>query len=345
VSSGPGAAVEPQPGLDLLTLYDAAMPQVHGYLLSRCGDRTLAEDLTSEVFLAAVAAGGDVGLPWLVGTARHKLVDHWRRRARDERVAEVVEQPHDPWDAELDALRAREVLAALGPHHRAALVLRHVDGLPVPRSPRSSGARCTPPRRCSAAPAARSAGRTRTRRAGMPESRTPRSPVPDPLDVLAVPVDTPLPGTAPTARFRTALRARLERALLQPRPPGGTMTETPPVPAATAPADVAYLTLAVPDAARARAFYGAVLGWSFAPGTVEDGWAVTGTDPAVGLWGGQGRAEVHLCYRVPDLAPALAAVRAQGGTAQEPEVKPYGLLAECTDPAGLRFQLWEPREG
>ena len=37
-----------------------------------------------------------------------------------------------PWDVELDALRARDVLAALGPHHRAALVLRHVDGLPVP---------------------------------------------------------------------------------------------------------------------------------------------------------------------------------------------------------------------
>ncbi len=126
-------AREPQPGTALLALYDTALPQVHGYLLSRCGDRAVAEDLTSEVFLAAVVDGGDVGMPWLIGTARHKLVDHWRRRARDERVAdEVVVEPHDPWDAELDALRAREVLAGLGPHHRAALVLRHVDGLPVP---------------------------------------------------------------------------------------------------------------------------------------------------------------------------------------------------------------------
>ena len=133
MSSGGSAAVEPQPGLGLLALYDTALPLVHGYLLSRCGDRALAEDLTSEVFLAAVAAGGEIGVPWLIGTARHKLVDHWRRRAREERVAdEVADGPVDPWDAELDALRARQVLAGLGPHHRAALVLRHVDGLPVP---------------------------------------------------------------------------------------------------------------------------------------------------------------------------------------------------------------------
>ena len=127
------ARTTPAAGAGLLALYDSALPQVHGYLLSRCGDRVLAEDLTSEVFLAAVATGDDVGVPWLIGTARHKLVDHWRRRARDERLAsELAPEPHDPWDAQLDALRARQVLASLGPHHRAALVLRHVDGLPVP---------------------------------------------------------------------------------------------------------------------------------------------------------------------------------------------------------------------
>ena len=38
----------------------------------------------------------------------------------------------DPWDAELDAAVAREVLAELGAHHRAALTLRYLDGLSVP---------------------------------------------------------------------------------------------------------------------------------------------------------------------------------------------------------------------
>jgi RNA polymerase sigma-70 factor, ECF subfamily len=38
----------------------------------------------------------------------------------------------DPWDATLDRVRASDVLGALGDHHRSALTLRYVDGLPVP---------------------------------------------------------------------------------------------------------------------------------------------------------------------------------------------------------------------
>jgi RNA polymerase sigma-70 factor (ECF subfamily) len=37
----------------------------------------------------------------------------------------------DPWDAHLDAARARQVLGGLTGHHRAALTLRYLDGLPV----------------------------------------------------------------------------------------------------------------------------------------------------------------------------------------------------------------------
>lgn len=126
----------------LLGLYDTALPQVYGYLLSRCGSRTVAEDLTAEVFLAAVDAVRRhdpplVSTGWLFGTARHKLVDHWRRSGREARGLQVVAAQvavlQDPWDAQLDALRARGVLERLGPHHRAALVLRYVDDLPVPQ--------------------------------------------------------------------------------------------------------------------------------------------------------------------------------------------------------------------
>jgi RNA polymerase sigma-70 factor (ECF subfamily) len=45
-------------------------------------------------------------------------------------AGELVELT-DPWDERLDVLAARDVLAALGPHHRAALTLRYLDGLPV----------------------------------------------------------------------------------------------------------------------------------------------------------------------------------------------------------------------
>ena len=84
------AASASDQGPALLALYDSALPQVYGYLVRRCDGTTVAEDLTAETFLAAVAAVQKGSVPqmttaWLIGVARHKLVDHWRRQARDER--------------------------------------------------------------------------------------------------------------------------------------------------------------------------------------------------------------------------------------------------------------------
>jgi RNA polymerase sigma-70 factor, ECF subfamily len=133
--------VRPDPALGLLTLYDDALPHVYGYLLARCGDTGLAEDLTAESFLAAVHAMRKPGAPepsvgWLIGVARHKLADHWRRAERERRGLRRLDGEtalvDDPWETALDRIRAREVLGRLGPHHRAALTLRYLDGLPVP---------------------------------------------------------------------------------------------------------------------------------------------------------------------------------------------------------------------
>lgn len=137
------ASAEPARATQVLDLYDRALPQVYGYLVRRCGSPALAEDLTSETFLAAVDACRRSTAPaltvgWLVGVARHKLVDHWRRQAAEERRLEAV--AHVPVDhevrvdpAELDERRALATLARLGPHHRSALTLRYLDGLSVPR--------------------------------------------------------------------------------------------------------------------------------------------------------------------------------------------------------------------
>ncbi len=140
-------AVEPadggasDPAAALLTLYDGALPEVYGYLRSRCGNVALAEDLTSETFLAAVDAvqRGTLATPtvaWLIAVARHKLVDHWRRAGREERklavAAEVQRDVDDPWEAIEDVAAVRAQLARLGAHHRSALTLRYLDGLSVP---------------------------------------------------------------------------------------------------------------------------------------------------------------------------------------------------------------------
>jgi RNA polymerase sigma-70 factor (ECF subfamily) len=131
-------------GPALLALYDDAVGEVYGYLLARCRNRTVAEDVTSEVFMGAVDSVtrgrvDEVTTAWLIGIARHKLVDHWRRVERDQRrLTAVAEEPpttgadDDPWDARLDVLAARDALEQLGAHHRSALTLRYLDGLSVP---------------------------------------------------------------------------------------------------------------------------------------------------------------------------------------------------------------------
>ena len=139
------ASHSPDPGIALLTIYDRALPQVYGYLLARVRDTALAEDLSAETFLAAAESIDrgkvpDLTVAWLVTVARNKMVDHWRRVAREQRRLQLVhdsdEEIDDSADADLEAAfdraRARDVLAGLGPHHRSALTLRYLDGLSVP---------------------------------------------------------------------------------------------------------------------------------------------------------------------------------------------------------------------
>lgn len=116
--------------------------------------------------------------------------------------------------------------------------------------------------------------------------------------------------------------------------------------------DVSYISLAVPDTARARRFYGTLLGWTFGPGQVEhEGSQVDEVIPQVGLWGGPqpDGSTVHgavLGLRVDDLAAAIAQVETQGGSAVGPRREPYGVVADCVDDQGLVFYLHElPRAG
>ena len=124
----------------VVAIFGIALPRVYGYLLPRCGSAALAEDLTADTFLAAVAASrqgtlAEVNVAWLVGVARHKLVDHWRRHEREQRTLASVEaeagEVEDPWDEWFDAEAAHAALARLPVPQRAALTLRYMDGLPV----------------------------------------------------------------------------------------------------------------------------------------------------------------------------------------------------------------------
>ncbi len=103
--------------------------------------------------------------------------------------------------------------------------------------------------------------------------------------------------------------------------------------------ELAYLSIGVPDTSRARTFFGHVLGWRFTPGRVEDGWNVEGVWPLAGMHGGAEMAVVVPMFAVDDVATAVEAVRAAGGTATDPERMPYGITADCTDDQGGAFHL------
>jgi RNA polymerase sigma-70 factor (ECF subfamily) len=129
----------------ILADIDRSLPAVYDYLLHRCGGRALAEDLTSETVLATVdhVRSGHIGtveIGYLIGIARHKLVDHWRRQEREQRHLEVYVRAEEVADETVfEPGRAAAVLAELNPMQRAALTLRYVDDLPVPEVARVLG--------------------------------------------------------------------------------------------------------------------------------------------------------------------------------------------------------------
>ncbi len=133
---------------DLQHLYRSEVGTVYGYLLARCGNRHVAEDLTTETFLNAAdrfaqGRGVEVSGAWLMTVAKRRLVDHWRgavsQRERIERFGRELglgparrREPIDDGDvdvAEADEARRRvlSALDALPERHRAALTLRYLD--------------------------------------------------------------------------------------------------------------------------------------------------------------------------------------------------------------------------
>ncbi len=127
--------------------YAEALPRVYGYFLHRCGGHAaLAEDLTQETFMAAVAVikrGTPVAVPvpWVLGIARHKLIDHFRRQRHagwtlvswEEDAGRIDEAGEStlPGDEPISHERVIAALGRVASTQREVLVLRYLDGLPV----------------------------------------------------------------------------------------------------------------------------------------------------------------------------------------------------------------------
>jgi RNA polymerase sigma-70 factor (ECF subfamily) len=130
----------------LAALFDRHESQVFGFLVARTGDRALAEDLTTETFLAVArraarepSAVEGLSASSLVTIARRRLIDHWRAHAARQRRLDAVRAAmatslvdRGP-GATLDGVdeRVLEALAALPTRQRAALTLHHLDELSI----------------------------------------------------------------------------------------------------------------------------------------------------------------------------------------------------------------------
>jgi RNA polymerase sigma-70 factor (ECF subfamily) len=112
-------------------LYRQHVQAVFRFAMRAVGRRDLAEDLTSEAFLALLRnfdAIDQSRLPgWLITVVRNRARDLWRRQLVEQRYAGSIEAAQDPATPALE----RWILDSvdLKPIHRTCLMLRYVYGM------------------------------------------------------------------------------------------------------------------------------------------------------------------------------------------------------------------------
>jgi uncharacterized glyoxalase superfamily protein PhnB len=105
--------------------------------------------------------------------------------------------------------------------------------------------------------------------------------------------------------------------------------------------DVGYVSVWTPDADRAAAFYGHVLGWTYDSDTHQ----VTNTKQRIGIYSVAGPPTLFCCYAVADLEGARQAIVDGGGTVDELEQFDFGTLRGATDSQGTSFGVFQPTRG
>jgi RNA polymerase sigma-70 factor (ECF subfamily) len=117
-------------------LYNRTSTRVYAYVRRQCDDSD-CDDVIAEVYLAAwrhYEELPDQSMPWLLGTAKKVLANHWRSRGRRQRLATEVaglDQLAAP-DCANQAVERADLLQAmstLSADDREVLLLAGWDGL------------------------------------------------------------------------------------------------------------------------------------------------------------------------------------------------------------------------
>lgn len=121
-------------------LYRRHVDQIYRYVLARVGDRSTAEDLTSEVFVRTLEGldgyeqRGTPLISWLYRIANARVIDHWRAGKRhdaliDSRTIEdSIEMPRGDVIAYEELARS---LKKLTREQQEVIILKFVEGYSI----------------------------------------------------------------------------------------------------------------------------------------------------------------------------------------------------------------------
>jgi RNA polymerase sigma factor (sigma-70 family) len=126
-------------------IYDRYAKNVYAFCFKRCGQKEIAEDLTSQTFIRLLESAGTLEFKgtrissWLFRVASNALIDHYRtastkRESSVDGQVSAWEPPSDDdpaWNTELaiDGARLRKALMELPERDQQVLDLRFFAGL------------------------------------------------------------------------------------------------------------------------------------------------------------------------------------------------------------------------
>lgn len=121
---------------DAAQIYDRFAPQIYRYLYHRLGQRGLAEDLTSEVFVRFIRArvSPDNIPAYLYRVAHNLAVDYQRRNPvvlgpLEEEFAAGRSDPAHLAQLEAERVRLRRAISRLTTDQQQVVVLKYLEGL------------------------------------------------------------------------------------------------------------------------------------------------------------------------------------------------------------------------
>ncbi len=125
------------------SLYEQYLPKVFQYVNYRVGDRTITEDLTSDIFHKALTSFTKYEpekaafSTWIFSIARNTLIDYYRRKSREQVLQREVESellasstsPEDEVTRVEESQRLRDCFSLLKPNEQELISLKFSSGM------------------------------------------------------------------------------------------------------------------------------------------------------------------------------------------------------------------------